>query len=383
MLSTIIKFGAPFLITGIVVGLAIGLLAVPQTPQKELGTITGGEIRTLIVTKTMVETKILEAAKPVYKWRIKIASTGGYFEANLPVLVAMAKGYLDEEGIKVDEFVTVKGGADARKLLVAGQVDFIAQSTLHAGIAISAGADVKTIVLTYKLSSIGLCISSSLKDRVKNISDLKGLVIGISSFGSLTWAMANYYISKAGLDPNKDVTFAEIGADLPAIVAALQQGKIHAYTCFGPVLYTLTSKGIAFTLINPYDYEQHKKWIGEASLEAGILTRGDIIQRDPELILRMVNAIKKALLYIAMESPENIAKTLINNEKVKQYVGYSEEDLVGIIKTLKPGFSISGSFNPKAWETSPYVLLQQALPKEFKPVSFEQAIYWRFAGLEG
>ncbi len=385
IVSAAAKFGAPFLIIGILIGLGIGFFVFPQQAQQQpAAPAPGAETVTVTETKTVTETRTVtaEAAKPMYRWNVKLSTTGGYFEANLPVLVALAKGYFDEEGINV-ELIIVKGGSEARKQLIAGDVDFIAQSSVHAGIAISAGADIKLVVPTFRLSTVGICVTSELKDEVKDIADLKGKAIGITRFGSLTWTMANYYLSKAGLDPEKDVTIVEIGSDLAAIVAALQQGKIQAYMCWTPVIYKLTTEGIAYTLVNPLDVEQHRKWIGESSLEAGIITRTDVIEKDPELVMRFVSAIKKALLYITTSSAEDVARTLINSDRVKQYVGYSEEDLVKIIRLLKPGYNQFGLPDPMSWDTGPYVKLQQALPDKFKPVSFEQAVDWRFSGLAG
>jgi ABC-type nitrate/sulfonate/bicarbonate transport system substrate-binding protein len=371
---------------GLVIGIGAGFIAsqalyqpsqAPSPPPQIAGqtvTITKVDARTYTVTSTMTAGYI----QP--RWNIKISSTAGYFEANLPVLVAMAKGYFNEEGIKVT-FIPVKGGAEARKQLVAKDVDFIAQSPLHAGIAISAGADVKVVVPTYKLSSVGICVASALKDRVKSVSDLRGMAVGISAFGSLTWAMINYYAIRAGLDPQRDLTIVEIGSDIAAIVTALQQGKIQAYACWTPIIYELTKRDLAYTLINPLNPEEHRKWIGESSLEAGILTRGDVINKDPELVARVVAAVKKALIYISITPSAEIAKLLLQNEETKQFVDYPEEDLIKIINLLKPGYNIYGLPDPRSWETGPYVILQKLLPDQFKPVSFEQAVDWRFSGL--
>ena len=62
-------------------------------------------------------------------------------------------------------------------------------------------------------------------------------------------------------------------------------------------------------------------------------------------------------------------------------MGYSKADLVEIIKLLKPGFNLYGLPSPSSWETGPYVKLQRALPEKFKPVTFEQAVDWRFSGI--
>lgn len=376
MASAAIKYGIPLLLIGLILGAVLGMYTLaPRQPVAEKVTTTVTTTRTITVTET-----ISAAGKPSYRWNVKLSTTGGYFEANLPVLVALAKGYFDEEGINL-ELIIVKGGSEARKQLIAGEVDFIAQSSVHAGIAVSAGANVKLIVPTFRLATVGIVVSKDLEGKVRDITDLKGMAIGITRFGSLTWAMANYYLKKAGLDPEKDVTLVEIGSDIAAIAAALQQGKIQAYMAWTPVFYKLPKEGIAFPLINPLDEETHRKWIGESSLEAGILIRAETIEKDPELVLRFVNAIKKALLYISTASAEEIADTLLKSDKTKEYVGYSKADLVEIIKLLKPGINAYGLPDPNSWETGPYVKLQQALPEKLKPVSFEQAVDWRYSGL--
>ncbi|MCS7116168.1 MAG: ABC transporter substrate-binding protein [Nitrososphaerales archaeon] len=317
--------------------------------------------------------------EPLYETTIGVIAA--YYEASLPVLVAEAMGYFDAEGVKVN-FLTFPGGADARKALVAGEVQFAAQGSIHGLIARGAGADVKIVAPIYDLSTIAMFVRKELKDVVKDVSDLKGRVIGCSRFGSLTWGMAVLYLKKAGLDPAKDVTFIEVGSDPIAVTAALTAGKIDAYPAFTPITFKWLKENVAYPLIEIWKPEVHLKWIGSTvSTETSLLTREDIIKKNPELVQKVVNALKKGLSYIKTRSSSEIADVLLRNPKTaEQFAGLPKEDVLGILDLLKPGYS-DGVFTREGYMAMAGPLVEfKIVPKD---IPFEECVDWRFAGLKG
>jgi len=373
-------------VAALVIGLLIGGLVLgpvlAPSPAAPARTVT--QIVTQIVTITgptiTVTREVPLTPTPLYK--VKIGTIAAYFEALTPVLVALSLGYFEEERVTVD-VILFPGGAEVRKAVVAGELDFGAQGSVHAGIAQNAGADLKAVLTTFEFSTIDLLVRKELKDKIKTLSDLKGRIIGVTKFGSLTWAMAVKYVAMAGLDPKKDVTIVEVGSDLAAIAAALKTGKIDVFTGWTIVTYRMMKEDIAYPLLNILDPLQHKELIGSTStMEAVITAMGKTIKEKPDLVMRVVSAIKKALIYMNTHTPEEVVDAILRNRKTAELAGLPRDDLVGMLKLMREGFSKDGLLSKSGWEFGAYNELVKALPAEFKAIPFEQAVEPTFAGIK-
>jgi ABC-type nitrate/sulfonate/bicarbonate transport system substrate-binding protein len=375
-------------VAALVIGLLIGGLVLgpvvapaPAVPARTITQIVATTV-TQAVTIPGPTVTVTKEVPPTPLYKVKIGSIAAYFEALVPVLVALSLGYFEEERLAVD-VILFPGGAEVRKAVVAGEVDFGAQGSVHVGIAQNAGVDLKAVLTTFEFSTIDLLVRKELKDKVKTLPDLKGKIIGVTRFGSLTWAMAIKYVAMAGLDPKKDVTIVEVGSDLAAIAAALKTGKIDVFTGWTIVTYTMMKEDIAYPLLNILDPQQHEKYIGSTStMEAVITAMGKTIKEKPDLVIRVVSAIKKALIYMNTHTPEEVADVILRNRKTAELAGLPRDDLVGMLKLMREGFSKDGSLSKSGWEFGAYNELVKALPAEFKPISFEQAIEPTFAGIK-
>jgi ABC-type nitrate/sulfonate/bicarbonate transport system substrate-binding protein len=375
-------------VAALVIGLLIGGLVLgpvvapaPAVPARTITQIVATTV-TQAVTIPGPTVTVTKEVPPTPLYKVKIGSIAAYFEALVPVLVALSLGYFEEERLAVD-VILFPGGAEVRKSVVAGEVDFGAQGSVHVGIAQNAGVDLKAVLTTFEFSTIDLLVRKELKDKVKTLPDLKGKIIGVTRFGSLTWAMAIKYVAMAGLDPKKDVTIVEVGSDLAAIAAALKTGKIDVFTGWTIVTYTMMKEDIAYPLLNILDPQQHEKYIGSTStMEAVITAMGKTIKEKPDLVIRVVSAIKKALIYMNTHTPEEVADVILRNRKTAELAGLPRDDLVGMLKLMREGFSKDGSLSKSGWEFGAYNELVKALPAEFKPFSFEQAIEPTFAGIK-
>jgi NitT/TauT family transport system substrate-binding protein len=375
-------------VAALVIGLLIGGLVLgpvvapaPAVPARTITQIVATTVTQAVTTPGPTVT-VTKEVLPTPLYKVKIGSIAAYFEALVPVLVALSFGYFEEERLAVD-VILFPGGAEVRKAVVAGEVDFGAQGSVHVGIAQNAGVDLKAVLTTFEFSTIDLLVRKELKDKVKTLPDLKGKIIGVTRFGSLTWAMAIKYVAMAGLDPKKDVTIVEVGSDIAAIAAALKTGKIDVFTGWTIVTYTMMKEDIAYPLLNILDPQQHEKYIGSTStMEAVITTMGKTIKEKPDLVIRVVSAIKKALIYMNTHTPEEVADVILRNRKTAELAGLPREDLVGMLKLMREGFSKDGSLSKLGWEFGAYNELVKALPAEFKPIYFEQAIEPTFAGIK-
>jgi len=139
----------------------------------------------------------------------------------VPMIAKEAK-YFDDEGLAV-ELVRVGGSTRIVAALIGGSGQFI-----HAGEpamvpAVVQGGDAVLIAAMARVNRHHLITRPEIKD----VRDLKGKTVGITSFGSTSDFVLRLILEKNGLDPNKDVSIVQTGGQ-PEGMAAMAGGKIYA-----------------------------------------------------------------------------------------------------------------------------------------------------------
>src|SRR2546427_5500033 len=123
----------------------------------------------------------------------------------LPVWMAEAGGFYAEQGLKV-EILNMQGGSRGAEELQAGRID-----AMHVGLSSvlrlnQAGGDLRTVA---SLSN-EVRFTFFVNPAVKSAADLKGGVIGVSTFGSESDATVTLALKKLGLSRD-DVVLKEYG----------------------------------------------------------------------------------------------------------------------------------------------------------------------------
>ena len=109
-----------------------------------------------------------------------------------------------------------------------------------------------------------------------------------------------------------------------------------------------------------------------------LVTRDDVIARQPELVQRMVNANKMGLLFIRTHSATEIADVLLGHPKTKEhFAGLGRDELASIIEKIRPGFG-TGALSKVGYETEMRLSVDVGLLKEAVP--YGQAVDEQFAG---
>ena len=80
--------------------------------------------------------------------------------------------------------------------------------------------------------------------NVKSVADLKGKTIAVTSPGSLTANLTNYFVKQAGLDPARDVNLVSVGGG-GEILGALKSERADAAMLFEPFVAIAVKQGIA------------------------------------------------------------------------------------------------------------------------------------------
>ena len=130
--------------------------------------------------------------------------------------------------------------------------------------------------------------------NVKRVEDLKGKTFGISSFGGTPHSEAVMILRKYGMNPEKDVTFLQIGGS-SSRYAALESGSIQAAMLVPPFNNFAQKRG--FNQLLSFN-EIMNIPLG------GLAVHTQKMKEEPEEIVRMIKAVLKATDYIRNRKPE-------------------------------------------------------------------------------
>lgn len=339
----------------------------------------GGSVATPSATAAGTAAPSAAAATPKpAKDKIKLPTTIST-ELNLASLVGVAKGSFDEQNIEVTDIV-VGSSSTLRAAMIAKEYDFGLFAFVHDPIARIAGSPWKAVVATYDREIFSLLVRKELQTKVKGVADLRGMKVGVTGAGSGSWAMANVYLKKSGLDPTKDVDLVTLGGDPGVIFTSLQTGKVDAISSWEPITSRVLESGAGFALAPIYDAATHKQYVGsDKALGFALMTREDVIASKKDLVQRMVTAHKNALAFIRASSPQTLADVILANPKTaEQFSGLDKALVVKLIERIKPGYgdgclSRSG-FKAEMDLAVTYQLVKQAIAfEEFGDASFAGA----------
>jgi ABC-type nitrate/sulfonate/bicarbonate transport system substrate-binding protein len=251
--------------------------------------------------------------------RATYASIGGAFA---PLWLATDKGVFAKYGLAVDmKYLLSATGTQA---LLAGSMDIVNPATelIEAGLG---GARVAFIIGI--LNRAVLSVYS--KPEIKQLTDLRGKIFGVTLPGSTTDLTAKMLFQQAGMVPGKDVQVTHLQG-MPDIITALSAGRIDAAVVSAPSTLKLRQAGLK-ELID----------VGARNIpmiHAGLATTRDFIKDNPDKVRRYVQGYIEGTK-IARTDPEATKQIIAKYTKTD-----NKEDLDETYNTYV-----------KFWEQAPYV----------------------------
>ena len=224
---------------------------------------------------------------PAQDGRITIGLTTRTGTTGLPFVIAEEKGIFKAEGLNaviviMQNQVVVNG-------VVARQVDYGGTFSNLVGAAL-AGLPVRIVMSVMDGSDHYLVTAPN----IKRVEDLKGKKFGISSFGGTPHSEAILILKKYGLNPEKDVTFLQIGGS-SSRYAALDSGSIDAAMLVPP--FNKLEKQRGFNEILSFN-EIMSIPLG------GLAVHTQRMKEKPDEIVKMIKAMFKAIDYIRKRKAE-------------------------------------------------------------------------------
>jgi NitT/TauT family transport system substrate-binding protein len=205
-------------------------------------------------------------------------------EAFSPLTVAKYLGYFEAEGIDLS-FMPLGGSNEAAVQVGAGNAQVGMPSPGQVLVGIENGVlDVKYY---YQLYYKNIWKVSVLPDSpIKELKDLRGKKLGVAGLGSAGISYGRAYASEAGLDPQRDINFIQIGVGAQA-VTSVQQKLVDAIVFWDAALVKMETAGL--TLRNLPIPEKL-----EALPDASLLVRNDTLGKDPKMLIGVARALAKA-----------------------------------------------------------------------------------------
>lgn len=219
-----------------------------------------------------------------------------------PVYLAKNLGYFEEQGLDA-EITTVQGDTPTAPVL-SGKAEFgLFGPEMITGFN-EKGQGTKLIVTTTKKFPYALVSGKDYPD----IESLKGTSINAADSGSSPRQFARSSLKNAGLNPDSDVNYANVSN--PAVLAALESGEISASVVSPEIRKQVLDAGNTM-LVDMYDPEVHKEILGSEDYEMYItFVKDDLINENPELVQKYVNAVYKAILWMNEKDVDEIVKVL-------------------------------------------------------------------------
>jgi NitT/TauT family transport system substrate-binding protein len=221
--------------------------------------------------------------------RIRIGSTTPSI-TTLPSEIAAKRGYFKDEGLD-PEMITIRSADIIIKALLTGQLDY---STALPSLVTAAvrGLPIKVVGVMIKKTSYVMVSHPS----VRTIQDLKGKVIGTSSFGAASDYAIRIALRKGGLDPKKDVTIIQVGGSAGRL-AALQGGTIQATVLVAPFNLQAEKMGYRSLL-----------WLGKVMdlPQGGLGAHEKRLQENPQEVVRVMKAIARGIQWVKSEREETV-----------------------------------------------------------------------------
>ena len=217
-----------------------------------------------------------------------------------PIHLTREKGFYRAEGLDVD-YVIMKPQV-AMQALIAGDVGYTTAlgSTIRAAFR---GVPLRVVMTIADKPLFALLV----KPGINSVEELKGKLLGISSFGASTDTYARALLRRFKLTPNQDVKIIALGGGTNR-VAAMETGAIDAALIEAPYNVMLERKGFRRIL-----------FVGDLipSPLAGLGTRIEKIQKQPDEIQRLVRATLRGI-QIAKSNKQDSVRSIMKWAEMDQ-----------------------------------------------------------------
>jgi ABC-type nitrate/sulfonate/bicarbonate transport system substrate-binding protein len=230
------------------------------------------------------------------------------------------------------ETITLDGSAKQHQAMTAGSTD----------IAMGAGPDMQFIakgapekaVAVMAWPPVNMFVITGAKAGIKDVSDLKGKNIGVSTVGSLTYWLAIQFAKHQGWSPS-DIKIVPMG-NIQAEAAAFASGNLDAAVASLEGGLTMESKGQAhlfksFDFVNPF-------------LVHVFFATNALTAKNPDTLKRYLKAWFETVAYVKAHKDDTLRIT-------REVARLPQDEASRVYDVIAPTLADNGRFDPKAVES--------------------------------
>ena len=288
---------------------------------------------------------------------------------NMIIFFTKEAKIFEKYGLDAD-VVVVNGSGIASRALVGGSVAISPIATPTVMSAVLAGSDM--VILAHTMP--GVVQALMVRPEIKRAEDLKGKIVGVTTFGSLTDFLVRHLAKLKGLNPDKDFALLQIGGDAERFIS-LKQGKIQAAALSHPA-YILAQRA-GFSLLWDFFKEVDYPW-------SEIATTRTQIQKDRDLVMRYMRAHLEGIARFKQE-PE-LAKKVIKkvlrldddslaNESWELFAKYRLAAPYPNIKGMKTSYDYVAATRPDVYKHKPEEFVDSSFVEELDKSGFIKKLY--------
>ena len=227
--------------------------------------------------------------------------------ACLPLTIADRLGYFGAEGLEV-ELHDFGGGLRTVQAVQDGNGDIVAGAFEHTISLQGKNQHYRAFVLLGRAPQVALGISNRNLPAYRSLADLKGRKVGVASIGSMSAMVAQLVLLRGGLLA-QDVQWVEF-ASPAAAVQAVRSGQIDAISHHEPAMTMLEVKADVRIVADTRSLKGSQEVFGGPVAGPCLYAPADFLQKHPNTVQAMANAVVHALKWLQTAGPSDIIKVV-------------------------------------------------------------------------
>jgi len=253
-------------------------------------------------------------------------------------------GYYKAEGISV-EIQPSGGGTEALQQLLSNNVDM---AMVAPAVILEAAAQGKELTVPYTDKHAGLfSIVVPEGSAIRAPEDLKGKTVGITDFGGGELPIVKAILGKAGLKEGQDVKLVAVGEGNPAVVRAIQEGRIDAYGASWSDFIPMMGLGMKLREVTYPDIQQLPSEV--------LVVRRDYFASNKAAVTKVARSMAKASYFVTQypEKTLGLLRKIVPQDLADPDLAKLSLDIwLKIANYPKEGSDYTfGKTDPATWET--------------------------------
>ncbi|WP_028546697.1 ABC transporter substrate-binding protein [Paenibacillus taiwanensis] len=219
-----------------------------------------------------------------------------------PQYVALTQGFFAEEGLDV-ELQTTAGGDKTMTALLSGVIDVALVGSETSIYVYQQGADDPVINFAQLTATDGTFLMARNKHAHFEWKDLKGKAFLGQRKGGMPQMAGEFTLRKHRVNPHKDLKLIQ-NIDFANIASAYASGTGEYVQLFEPQASIFEQEGKGYVVAS-FGVES-----GKLPYTAYV-SKGSFLKKHPDIAQKFTNALYKAQLWVADNSPERIADAIL------------------------------------------------------------------------